>query len=714
LATLVLSTVGSALGGPVGGAIGALIGQSIDQELLGGSRGPRVGDLSVQTSSYGTQVPRIYGKMRVAGSVIWSTDLVESSATSAVKGQPDTYTYSVSFAVALSSRSITGIGRIWADGKLIRGADGAFKVNTTFRFSDGTEDQPIDALIGSAEGISNTPAYRGLALAVFENLELAEFGNRIPFLTFEVIADETEPAIGTILNDAARGIVSCDVAEQIAGYAAYGRSIRSAIEPLVGCFAIALFDDGSELRSPAASAPLTIAEADFGNGASGEQQPRLERQQLPATELPAALRLSYYDPARDFQAGESRANAVEQTGREEQVDLPAVMSADAGKSLSQKTLARRWAGRDRLKLRLPPRYLALEPGSALTVPVSPANWTVDQCTLDGFVIVTELRPTAKLDVTIAADSGRIAPNIQPAPSDVSLALFDVPLLDQSSAQPTIMLAASSPTAGWKSSSVEVAAASQTLVIRTAVRKTILGHALTVLGPGEPYLIDEIRSVDIELIDAGQWLVSCDDEALVNGTNLAALGSELIQFGEVNPIGPGRFRLKRLMRGRGGTEWATGVHSAGEQFALIEGNALRAVELPDWVTGSQVAAAVIGGAVSREATTIVTGESLRPPTPVRLESCFGAGGDLTLSWIRRSRRGWAWVDEIDAPLGESREAYRVTVAGPLGSIELETGTPEAIIIESALASVGSGEALVEVRQIGDFAASRPARQTIIIA
>lgn len=66
MATLVLSTVGNALGGPVGGAIGALIGQSIDNQLLGSaSRGPRLGDLKVQSSAYGTQIPRIYGSMRV-------------------------------------------------------------------------------------------------------------------------------------------------------------------------------------------------------------------------------------------------------------------------------------------------------------------------------------------------------------------------------------------------------------------------------------------------------------------------------------------------------------------------------------------------------------------------------------------------------------------------------------------------------------------------
>ncbi len=55
-----------------------------------GGRGPRLSDLSVQTSRYGEQVPRIFGRMRVAGTVIWSTDLKESSATSGGgKGQAE-------------------------------------------------------------------------------------------------------------------------------------------------------------------------------------------------------------------------------------------------------------------------------------------------------------------------------------------------------------------------------------------------------------------------------------------------------------------------------------------------------------------------------------------------------------------------------------------------------------------------------------------------
>jgi hypothetical protein len=178
MATLALSSIGSALGGPIGGAIGSLIGQTIDKSLFGpGPRhGPRLNDLSVQTSSYGTQIPRIYGAMRVAGSVIWATELKEScEPQSGGKGQPDTivYGYSASFAVVLSSRPASGVGRIWADGKLLRGAAGDFKMKTGFRFYPGDDDQPIDPLIASVEGIDRTPAFRGLALAVFEDLQLA-------------------------------------------------------------------------------------------------------------------------------------------------------------------------------------------------------------------------------------------------------------------------------------------------------------------------------------------------------------------------------------------------------------------------------------------------------------------------------------------------------------------------------------------------------------
>lgn len=147
-------------------------------------------------------------------------------------------------------------------------------------------------------------------------------------------------------------------------------------------------------------------------------------------------------------------------------------------------------------------------------------------------------------------------------------------MQQRTDQPTILLAASSPSAGWKRQSVDVSYAGQQVSARTAARKSILGRALTVLAPEEAYLVDMMNSVDVELVDKEQWLTSCDDDALVAGTNFAAIGSELIQFGVASPIGEGQFRLSRLLRGRGGTEWAASSHAAGDVFCLMDAGACR--------------------------------------------------------------------------------------------------------------------------------------------
>lgn len=713
MATLVLSTIGNALGGPAGGAIGALVGQSIDQQLLGPpTRGPRLGDLKVQSSSYGTQIPRVYGRMRVAGTVVWATDLVESSQASGAKGSAGmTYSYSVSLAVALSSRPVQSIGRIWADGKLLRGAAGDLKVSTKLRFYPGDEDQEIDPFIASAEGIANTPAYKGVALAVFEDLDLADYGNRIPFLTFEIVADDSASVAG-VLSDASCGVIDSADTQALAGYAAYGQSIKAAVQPLIDCYAVELFDNGARLITPG-GAITHIADNEFGNSSDGQKTARFQRQQLPARSLSSVVRLSYYDPALDYQSGEARASSADRQGTEEQQELPAAVSAADAKSLAQAMIARAWAQRDKLTLRLPPRYLGLLPGSPVDLNLSPRSWTVEHSTIDGYVVVADLRPTWRVGPSLAADPGRIVANQDEPAANITVALFDVPdVLEQGFATPTVMLAASAPSAGWKRYGVEVTAGEQTLQVQTARGKTVLGHATTALDPGDPYLINTAGAVDVELIDHDQWLMSCDDEALIGGSNLAILGSEVVQFGSVEVLGDGRFRLSRLLRGRGGTEWAMGTHIIGELFSLLERDSLSAISLPSWAVGASVSASATSLAgTSSSAPITLSGECVRPLSPINLSAAVNAAGDLALTWTRRSRKGFAWIDGIDAPVGESSEQYQVTVIGPEGSIEYSAAAPNLEIAAADLAGVGSGQVTLEVRQIGDAAASRPAELTL---
>ena len=205
MAALVLSTAGGALGsvfGPVGAIAGriagALAGNLIDRAVFGGGNtatsGPRLADLDVMASTEGAPIPRVYGRARLAGQVIWATQLEEvatDETTSSGGGKGGmvagptttntTYTYFANVAVGLCEGIIGRVGRIWADGKLLD------TEGLNIRVHRGTEDQTADDLIVAKEGAGSAPAYRGLAYIVFERLPLAGFGNRIPQLSFEII-----------------------------------------------------------------------------------------------------------------------------------------------------------------------------------------------------------------------------------------------------------------------------------------------------------------------------------------------------------------------------------------------------------------------------------------------------------------------------------------------------------------------------------------------
>jgi hypothetical protein len=91
------------------------------------------------------------------------------------------YSYSVSLAVAICEGPIARVGRIWADGvELDRQA-------VTLRLHRGEADQLPDPLMEAVEGLGEVPAYRGIAYAVFEDLDLTPFGNRVPQFSFEVV-----------------------------------------------------------------------------------------------------------------------------------------------------------------------------------------------------------------------------------------------------------------------------------------------------------------------------------------------------------------------------------------------------------------------------------------------------------------------------------------------------------------------------------------------
>lgn len=200
------SLIGGPIGGPIGGRVGFLAGQFLGGTFFGNgddrrAEGPRLTDLTVTSSAYGRPIPIVYGRFRVGGNVVWSPGLKEHREEERVGGKGGapsqttvTFRYTADFRVALCEGPIAAILRIWADGKLIADFTAPAPIlsgkirRENVRLYLGGEDQEADPAEQADRGIDDTPAYRGQAGIVFDDLPLEDFGNRIPQITAEVAA----------------------------------------------------------------------------------------------------------------------------------------------------------------------------------------------------------------------------------------------------------------------------------------------------------------------------------------------------------------------------------------------------------------------------------------------------------------------------------------------------------------------------------------------
>jgi hypothetical protein len=193
------------LGLAIGGIAGSLLISGPDPPR---AIGPQLGDLQVQVSSYGTPIPVLFGTVRVAGNIIWNSDIREiankssSSSAGGKGGSPKqesiTFSYEVDLQIELCRGPIDGIGRVWANDQLFydfANPPHAKGINAKIYF--GTTDQKPDPTIEADKGVGNVPAYRGTAYIMIRKLDLTPFNNGIPTLHFEVHAngDPTIPVI---------------------------------------------------------------------------------------------------------------------------------------------------------------------------------------------------------------------------------------------------------------------------------------------------------------------------------------------------------------------------------------------------------------------------------------------------------------------------------------------------------------------------------------
>lgn len=671
MATLILSAIGTALGGPLGGALGALLGRQVDGLVFKapGREGPRLSELKLTTSSYGLAIPRHFGRMRVSGQIIWATELVEHrDKHRGSKSSPAmvSYSYSASFAVALASRAIASVGRVWADGKLLRGAAGDLKVGGTMRLHRGTANQPPDPLLAGAESSDRCPAYRGLAYAVFEDLQLAEFGNRIPSLSFEVFADSGPLDLAIMVADT---VPDCDADVPLAGLDGWSceGSLGDTLQALDPFYAIDADAAGDRLvlrPERLQSAPIALAESatstrreDFG-GHTGFARKRAEDAQQPVRVL------RYYDVDRDFQPGAQRAGGRPLPGEPRAIDLPAALGAAAARQLIDGAAQRGQWARQTMSWRVTCHDPAVRPGATVTLPDQPGLWRVESWEWnDQGIDLALVRLAPAMTQSRVADPGRAAQAADQPSAPSSLLAAELPWDgNPATPVPALLAAVSSASPAWTGAGLFVDQGDGALqpLGPSGRSRAIIGAADGALPAANPLLFDRRSQVIVTLLADDFALVDSTMWQLAMGANRALLGDEVVQFAAAQPLGERKWRLSGFWRGRGGTEWSVANHAAGDRFILLDGAAtiLDPLAVGD-TPQAQIAAIGIADQTPVVAAIALRGIGWRPLRPVHPALTLHGDGSVLLRWTRRARGAWAWGDGGEIPVNEQAEHYAVS-------------------------------------------------------
>lgn len=446
-------------------------------------------------------------------------------------------------------------------------------------------------------------------------------------------------------------------------------SALQALAPLQAYARFDLIESDGKLKAvvptviPAVTIPLgeVVLRKDDNDSSKGYEIERLQEMDLPRDVV-----VDYLDASRDYEIGSQAARRLATRGsiRTIKLDLPLVCTANAAKRLAETRLFEAWAEREQITLSLTRRWLPLDPADVIQYDNKRIRIT-DIRLQSGIV---KLRGRIIPDILLNSDAlAEVGLTTNQATRDAllnKLYMLDLPLLRAEDDQAGCYVAMSG-IAGWPGGSLWRASDGVNFSnIGNFPVAATAGIALEILASASPHYIDRANSVLVQLLQG--TLASCTEDDLLNGANIALLGDELIQFQTATLLGPGLYRLSKLLRGRRGTENTITQHTLGEKFIVLNQGSIKFI--PALLTDRSRSYAFRGVTVGQnvgmqpDENFTYTLKTLQPLAPVQIRGARvgGIGTDLNVSWVRRARINADWVDYIDVPLDEVLEAYELEI------------------------------------------------------
>lgn len=425
-------------------------------------------------------------------------------------------------------------------------------------------------------------------------------------------------------------------------------------------------------------------------------------------QIPKEVNVEYMEPALDYQNSSQRERATQvTTDAIKNLRFPLVFTAEEGRRVAERFLWRAWAERKTIDFTIPPSFAELEETDLLTVESDLDTFTVRITQINrgasGLIqvrgIIEEIA-TIRGEVASESTASLFARGVL-VPPDMRLHILDLPPLrdvDASRIGYYHSAAADDPTEDFIGATVQVSEDDITFVQVASVGvEGTMGDADTVLADGPTTIIDLGNTVDVTLIEGA--LVSITDAELLDGGNRALLGDEIIGFGIATLLAPSQYRLSRLLRGVRNTEDQTAIHGASERFVFLEVGPMGFVEMNaaglnktrNWRAPSTYQT-IADAAPST--TLAVAGRSVTPFGPAQIAGLYNAGGDLTVTWERRSRGIGQTFGPASPAVFEVEERYEFDALDAPGgsvvrtfSITVTTGTRSFVYTAAQIAADG---------------------------
>lgn len=541
------------------------------------------------------------------------------------------------------------------------------------------------------------------------------FGNALlgqPALLADIVRDVS---LRCQLTDADIGV--SELTDLVDGYTiGHQMAGRSAIEPLQQAY---FFDPVESdytvaFRKRGRPAVATIPDDDLAAHSAGSEVPdliQIKRKQ--EVDLPQQVSVKYINPDADYQTSVQYSRRM--TGRSSSavtVDLAIVMKDDKAMEVATAAQYSAWAERTGLTFATSQKYASLEPTDMAVVHnrlvrIVHKKRSGGMLEWEAYADGNTIYPTDS--VTQGGTSAPAGPVAQPIVTtpQTQLVAIDAPIAADGTTGAVMTFAVQGQATGftgaqiWKS--IDGGASYQP--IASAPNASLIGNATTVLGNySGSDTFDETNTVTVRLLpsSSGATLSSATELAVLNGANAALLGAEVIQYKRAVLNADGTYTLSGLLRYRRGTDYAT--HQANEWFVPLTSNLVQiAVSTSEIGLPREYKAVSVGGSLAdAEVVTLTyTGNDLKPYSPVHIGGWRDAAGDLTLTWVRRTRVGGEWKDGVDAQLGETSEAYDVEILSGAGGSVVRTfsGVTSPTVFYSAAQQVtdfGSAQSTVYVR------------------